>query len=118
MNVMPRQKLLNKLKVGIDYFCRIVLAFTGVFALFIVVIWLAVDKANTDATFDCAYSVTTLASVPYDAINERNEILGHFERQPDGNIWLMNLDTSVQDASRCLRQKGYTAGQLSKITPR
>ncbi|MDI6955854.1 hypothetical protein [Pantoea sp. Pa-EAmG] len=53
-----------------------------------------------------------------DAMDERNEIIGYFERQPDGDIWLMHLDTSVEGASHCLLQKGYTARQLSMIAPR
>lgn len=66
----------------------------------------------------CQWEVTTLAGVPDQAIDERNEILGKFEQQPDGDIWLMGLDTSVKGASHCLLQKGYTARQLSMIAPR
>ncbi|MEI2606602.1 hypothetical protein V8O11_22850 [Erwinia aphidicola] len=66
----------------------------------------------------CQWEVTTLAGVPDKAINERNGVLGKFEQQPDGDIWLMGLDTSVEGASHCLLHKGYTARQLSMIAPR
>lgn len=66
----------------------------------------------------CQWKVTENGGIPWDAMDERNEIIGYFERQPDGDIWLMHLDTSVEGASHCLLQKGYTARQLSMIAPR
>lgn len=70
------------------------------------------------ASADCGYRVTTFAGVPYDAINDRDELLGRFERQPAGDIWLMGMDTSVQGARDCLARKGFNPDELRMIAPR
>ncbi|MGK3116312.1 hypothetical protein [Candidatus Pantoea formicae] len=67
--------------------------------------------------YDCQWTVDARAGVPYNAINNRSEIKGRFERQPDGAIWLRGTDTPVQDATSCLKKKGFTVQQLSLVNP-
>jgi hypothetical protein len=66
----------------------------------------------------CRYRVITLTGAPYEAIDDEGELLGYFDRQPDGKVWLRGVDTSVADASKCLKQKGFADDTLAFISPR
>ncbi|GEM_PF-3298120 len=70
------------------------------------------------ADVGCQYRVVTLNGAPYEAIDDDGELIGVFDRKPDGAVWLRGIDTSVEDASECLKKKGFTTSLLDFISPR
>ncbi|MNO56403.1 hypothetical protein D3C76_469170 [compost metagenome] len=70
------------------------------------------------ADVGCQYRVVTLNGAPYEAIDDDGELIGVFDRKPDGAVWLRDIDTSVEDASECLKKKGFTTSLMEFISPR
>lgn len=66
----------------------------------------------------CSWQVATQEGVPDYALDENNEMIGYFDRQSDGTVWLRGRDTSVEDVTECLKHKGFPPEKLEFIFAR